>query len=90
MVTRHWHFPGNMIRAILNNQELRIRELIYYLNVSRTFVKAREFYIPGNKIETEVHFFKASLEKIYYESWARYCKQPIKVYQRCYNKKKIN
>ncbi len=72
--------PENMIHAITNYQKLGIRELIYYLNVSRTFINAREFYIPGNKIETEVHLFKASLEETHHENCSCYSKQPIKVY----------
>jgi thioesterase domain-containing protein len=55
----------------------------YCLNMVLTLNKARERYIPGGKIDTQVHFFKAGEEKraAAVEKWNLYCRQPIRLYE---------
>lgn len=56
--------------------------LVKYLNVSRTFRKARALYIPTEKINTPLYYFKSTQTKILnYEKWREYCRQPLKFYQ---------
>jgi thioesterase domain-containing protein len=60
---------------------MSIKEFIIYLNMVRTFDNARNNYIPGGKIDTAVHFFKAiDGEVIDGEKWSIYCDKPVKVY----------
>jgi amino acid adenylation domain-containing protein len=69
-------------RGITNYQNLSISEMIRYLNVLRSFYQARTAYIPFGKINTPIHYFKASeSEKINHETWKKYSIKPLKVYE---------
>ena len=69
------------MHALPNYDRLDIEESIYYLNVGRTFRNARSSYIPDNKINTQVHYFKAAGSKqIKQGRWKKYCCQSIKYY----------
>ncbi|NIM12655.1 MAG: amino acid adenylation domain-containing protein, partial [Candidatus Aminicenantes bacterium] len=73
--------PGDFARTVPNLEQMSIKEFIIYLNMVRTFDNARNNYIPGRKIDTAVHFFKATDgEVIDAEKWNIYCDKPVKVY----------
>jgi amino acid adenylation domain-containing protein len=73
--------PGDFAQTVPNPDRMSIKEFIIYLNMVRTFANARNNYIPGGKINTAVHFFKAKEgEVIDAEKWSIYCHKPIKVY----------
>jgi thioesterase domain-containing protein len=64
--------PGNMNQGIPNFNQL------YYLNVIRTFSRARDNYIPGGKVNTPIHFFlasRSSIEKA--KHWQDYLVNPV-------------
>lgn len=71
--------PENIAMAIPNFRQLGIRELIYYLNIVRSFDRARNLYIPEGKIDTELNFFCASRSEIdNRDRWRHYCRKPVK------------
>ena len=49
--------PSTLVQAIPNYNQVGISELIYYLNVYRTFIHARDRYIPRGKINAPVHYY---------------------------------
>jgi hypothetical protein len=65
------------IQALPNFRQLDIRDFIYYQNIGRTFHYARSSYIPSVKINTPIHFFKASQSKFKEKAWINYCQHPI-------------
>jgi len=75
--------PEGFAKIIPNFHQIGIKELIYYLNMVRTFDNARNKYFPQIKINTKVHFFKASEETIAIdaEKWNLYCREPIRLYK---------
>jgi len=52
--------PQLIAEALPNFVRLDLRELIYYLNLLRTFDNAKNGYIPGSKVNTTVHYFASS------------------------------
>ncbi len=52
--------PQLIVAALPNFAGLDLRELIYYLNLLRTFENARNGYIPESKVNTTAHFFGSS------------------------------
>ena len=74
---RH-RIPANWLRAIPAADRLPVREFIYYLNVVRTFDRARNTYIPRKKINTPLHFFSAvDEESPAKERWSNYTNRPV-------------
>jgi amino acid adenylation domain-containing protein len=75
--------PQGFAKIIPNFQQISIKELIYYLNMVRTYENARNKYIPKGKINTKIHFFKAGEETgaINAEKWNLYCREPIQLYE---------
>ena len=74
-------FPQDMADAIPNFQLLDIRELLYYLNTIRTFDRARNAYVPGDKTKSTAHFFGATQAEIPdRENWNDYCSKPFTFY----------
>ncbi|HHW67015.1 MAG TPA: amino acid adenylation domain-containing protein [Epulopiscium sp.] len=73
----------DMDKAIPNyNGKISVQEIIYYINILRTFDNARALYIPSRKVNTQVHFFAANQEKTSnIKVWNKYCTIPIKVYE---------
>jgi hypothetical protein len=61
--------------------QLGIGQLIHYLNVGRTFAKARALYIPSTRINTGAHFFKASQSAFRHRRWKAYCKGTYQCYK---------
>jgi amino acid adenylation domain-containing protein len=75
--------PKGFAKIIPNFHQLGLKDLIYHLNMVRTFDNARNKYIPQIKINTKVHFFKASEETVAIdaEKWNLYCQEPIRLYK---------
>ncbi|MDQ1355127.1 MAG: hypothetical protein QG657_5437, partial [Acidobacteriota bacterium] len=74
--------PAYLAQIIPNYERLGLRELVYYLNLGRSLDRARDIYIPGGKINTELHHFTAvDSKEILKESWAEYCHSAIRVYE---------
>jgi amino acid adenylation domain-containing protein len=75
--------PKGLAKIIPNFQQLGLKDLIYYLNMVRTFDNARNKYIPQMKINAKVHFFKASEETVAIdaEKWNLYCQEPMRLYK---------
>jgi amino acid adenylation domain-containing protein/FkbM family methyltransferase len=73
---------GYGMQALPNFNQLGIRETIYYLNVGRSLTRARTNYIPGEKIQTRLHFIKASQSpEIFIDNWRDYCIGPIQCHE---------
>ena len=74
--------PPYLAQIIPGYEQLRLRELIYYLNLGRSLTQARAIYVPKGKIQTKIHFIKASESKeISPENWAEYCLNPMDKYE---------
>jgi len=65
-----------------DKMELSTNDLIKYLNAGRTFSRAKKMYHPAAKINTPVHFFKASQSKKRIEKkWKTYCNKSINYFK---------
>jgi amino acid adenylation domain-containing protein len=73
--------PGQLAQIIPNYNQLKIKELVYYMNLNRTLTYARRFFIPSRKIHTTLYYFKASQSLAAQDSWNDYCLKPIKSYE---------
>lgn len=73
--------PAPISRALPNFDQMGLRELIYQLNLGRTFYNARSQYIPQGKIDTPIHFFRASAGKENIKPWGQYTTHPIRFYE---------
>ena len=63
--------PEGFRRLISNFDRLDCRELFYYFNVMRTFQNAGASYVPSDKINTVMHYFRASGSR---QNWGKYWK----------------
>jgi amino acid adenylation domain-containing protein len=69
-------------RGITNYQNLSISQMIRYLNILRSFHRARVSYIPPGKINTPIHYFKAAhSEQIKHENWENYSLESTTFYE---------
>jgi amino acid adenylation domain-containing protein len=69
-------------QGIANFEHLTISESIRYLNILRSFARSRAHYIPKGKINTAIHYFKASESKqIKHENWKHYTRQSTTFYE---------
>jgi amino acid adenylation domain-containing protein/FkbM family methyltransferase len=74
--------PGDLARIIPNYDQVNIKELIYYLNMNRTLTSALSRYLPGGKIDTPVHYFKASQSsQTVKKGWDDYCNKSLETYE---------
>jgi amino acid adenylation domain-containing protein len=75
--------PAPISRALPNFDQLGLRELIYQLNLGRTFYSALSRYFPREKINTPIHFFAANggKEKENIKLWNQYTTHPIRFYK---------
>ncbi|MDQ1352485.1 MAG: hypothetical protein QG657_2791, partial [Acidobacteriota bacterium] len=63
-------------------EQLKEREITYYLAVARAFGRARDRYIPGGKIRSAVHFISArDREMANREDWNYFCETPVTFYE---------
>lgn len=72
----------DMDRAIPNFEADNITafDIIYYINVLRTFDNVRALYVPENKLRTQCYFFRATNEQAANISlWNQYCEKKIEV-----------
>jgi fengycin family lipopeptide synthetase D len=73
----------NKYEALLipNYEQLSTVELLALMNRSRSLVRARETYMPPNKIKTPIHFFAATDSAITDgDRWADFTSGEIKIY----------
>jgi amino acid adenylation domain-containing protein len=69
-------------QGISNYEHMNISASIRYLNILRSFARARAIYTPNGKINTVIHYFKASQSKqIKHENWKDYSLQPTNFYE---------
>jgi thioesterase domain-containing protein/acyl carrier protein len=74
--------PPHISEATPNFNHLGLRELIYYMNMVRSLVNARNRYIPKSKIRATPHFFTANQFVIpNRKKWKTYCREPLKFYE---------
>lgn len=73
----------DMDRAIpgFSSAQISAEEILYYVNVLRTFDNVRALYTPSGKIRTQCHFFRAVQERAAnLEKWNEFCEKEIRVY----------
>jgi fengycin family lipopeptide synthetase D len=69
-------------QVIPNYHRLGIGEMLKYLNIGRTFINARAFYIPNRKINATVHYFAGTQSKVdNKDKWNIYTSKPVKFYE---------
>ncbi len=69
-------------RGIPHYEHMNISETIRYLGILRSFARARALYIPGEKINTPLHYFKAAQTKpIFHQSWKSCTLKTTTVYE---------
>jgi len=75
--------PRDMPQAIPNFERLTIGELIYHLNMIRTFARAERFYLPTGKINTPTYLFEANASEVGEEmlQWSDFCSNLVKTYK---------
>ncbi|NIO87699.1 MAG: amino acid adenylation domain-containing protein [Candidatus Aminicenantes bacterium] len=75
--------PPGKLENISHGQRVWPKVPGYCLNMVRTLNKARDRYIPGGKIDTQVHFFKAGggTKAVDAEKWNLYCRDSIRWYE---------
>lgn len=70
----------DMDRAIPNfeSNNIKISDIIYYINVMRTFDNARALYFPKGKVKAQCYFFKATYEMVVNaDAWQNFFEKPI-------------
>jgi thioesterase domain-containing protein len=73
--------PEDLARTIPRYEQSDTRELIYYLNLNRTLSNAISQYSPRGKVNTTIHYLKASESpEIFKTCWNNYCIPGIKSY----------
>ncbi|UCH97292.1 MAG: amino acid adenylation domain-containing protein, partial [Candidatus Aminicenantes bacterium] len=74
--------PKNIQQEIPNFNQLTLKQMVYYFNVSRTLARACDRYIPGGKVKTPIHFFTARRSKIKNKNdWQKYSHHPLKFHK---------
>jgi amino acid adenylation domain-containing protein len=74
--------PSVMARAIPGFEHQGIGGLIFYINIIRSFDRARSCYVPAGKIKTRIHFFAAGENRrSNWKNWNNYTEQPLSFYQ---------
>ncbi|MCP5109194.1 MAG: amino acid adenylation domain-containing protein, partial [bacterium] len=72
--------PGYLAQMIPGFDRLGHRELIFTMNVIRTLANARTLYIPREKLNAVLYYFKArESPEIFNDNWQKYCNAPIKL-----------
>ncbi|MCP5045527.1 MAG: hypothetical protein GY940_00025, partial [bacterium] len=75
-------FPSHWADGIPNFRQLSLDQLIYYMNVIRTFFNASLFYVPPRKLTTDVHYFVPTQSQIENKDlWANHCNHPLTFHQ---------
>ncbi len=72
--------PGNMSAAVPNLEHLTLRQLIYYLNVIRTYTMLCENYVPTGKVKAPVFYFAAKdggKGEEWRKEWQGYVDKPL-------------
>jgi thioesterase domain-containing protein/acyl carrier protein len=63
-------FPQHMDRLLPHFESLSAKDLVYYLNVARTFYRAMETYAPSGTVSCPTHFFTTGKES---SKWGGRC-----------------
>ncbi len=74
----------DMDRAIpyYDSDNITVRDIIYYMNVLRTFDNVRACYVPERKLNVQAYFFAAADETAAnFPVWDQYCEKPMRVYK---------
>ncbi|MNB91829.1 Linear gramicidin synthase subunit B [compost metagenome] len=68
------------IRLFLpNHEEIRFRDVLHYINRSRSLGYARDMYVPDSLLKSTMYFIKATQSGIMEQPWNRYTEAPIEV-----------
>ncbi|WP_313186261.1 thioesterase domain-containing protein [Lacrimispora sp.] len=73
----------DMDRAIPNfdAENIKVQDIVYYINVLRTFDNVRALYMPTRKLKTQCYFFMATEEAAANALlWNKYCEEKIDLY----------
>jgi thioesterase domain-containing protein len=74
--------PAVMAGTIPGFERQGIGGLIFYINMIRTFDRARNSYVPAGKIKTRIHFFAAAENGVSnWKNWNNYTEQPVTFYR---------
>jgi thioesterase domain-containing protein/acyl carrier protein len=75
--------PPHIMQIIPNFEQLSLRELIHYLNLGRSLIRARDHYVPRGKLQTGIHYFKASETAAGKNpgNWSEYCLKPVQIHE---------
>ena len=74
----------DMDRAIpgFHSVGIQAAEILYYVNVLRTFDNVRALYEPSGKVRAQCHFFKAVRERAAnIEKWNDFCERELIVHE---------
>jgi len=75
-------FPREWARGLPNFEELNLNELIYYMNMIRTFINATSYYVPSGKLSTPMHYIVPDQSNLGNRNfWNRYCRRSIKYHK---------
>jgi thioesterase domain-containing protein len=75
-------FPRDWARGLPHFKELDLNELIYNMNMIRTFINTGSYYVPANKISTQMHYIvpaRSNLENR--DFWNRYSHPSIQFHK---------
>lgn len=73
----------DMDRAIpgFHTKKIKVKNILYYLNVLRTFDNVRALYVPNEKMNVKCHVIRATDEMAAnIEKWNKYCNKPIEIH----------
>jgi amino acid adenylation domain-containing protein len=74
--------PQDMKSLFPGFHQLTLRELVYHLNVIRTFNRAGDNYTPKGKVKTPIHFFSAKGNpQLAGKGWENYSGKYLKMYE---------
>jgi thioesterase domain-containing protein len=58
-----------------------VKEVIYFINMMRTFDNARNLYKPDGKLHTTLNYFKPTESNVGLEKWNRYFRNQVRSYE---------
>jgi amino acid adenylation domain-containing protein len=74
--------PEDIRLGIPNFQQLEFTELVFHMNLSRSFDRAANLYVPEGKVKNEVIYFEASKgDGPGANEWQEFCAGGLKLYK---------
>lgn len=74
--------PPTIRRVIPNVLSISYRDLIYYMNLIRTLVNARDYYVPSQQLKAPIYFIEAKNERIDNKTdWELYSENEIEYFE---------